>query len=43
MQQAMGMGGNGTQQINVYLDGKLMTKTVVKNMPSVVHTKLGYT
>lgn len=43
MQSAMGFGGSGTQVINVYQDGKLMTRTVVKNMPSVIHTKLGYT
>ncbi len=43
MQSVMGLGGYGTQQINVYMDGKLMTRTVVKNMPGVIHTKLGYT
>lgn len=43
MQSVMGLGGNGTQVINLYQDGKLMTRTVVKNMPAVIHTKLGYT
>lgn len=43
MQSAMGFGGSGTQQINLYMDGKLMTSRVVKHMPSVIHTKLGYT
>lgn len=43
MQSAMGFGGSGTQQINLYMDGKLMTSRVVKHMPNVIHTKLGYT
>ncbi|HRB15963.1 MAG TPA: hypothetical protein PK224_09255 [Nitrospira sp.] len=43
MQSAMGFGGTGTQQINLYVDGRLMTKQVVKHMPDVIHTKLGYT
>lgn len=43
MQKAMGLGGSGTQQINLYVDGRLLTKQVVKNMPGVIHTKLGFT
>lgn len=43
MQSAMGLGGSGTQQINLYVDGRLMTKQIVKHMPDVIHTKLGYT
>jgi hypothetical protein len=43
MQSAMGTGGNGDQHIHLYIDGKEMTKKVVKHMPAVIHTKLGYT
>lgn len=43
MQSAMGMGGTGTQVINVYLDRKKLTEAIVKGMPDVIHTKLGYT
>jgi hypothetical protein len=43
MQQAMGMGGNGTIQNNIYIDGKLMTKAVAKHLHGVIHTKLGFT
>jgi hypothetical protein len=43
MQSAMGFGSNGTQVINLNVDKKLLTRIVVKGMPDVVHTKLGYT
>lgn len=43
MQSAMGFGGSGTQQINLYVDGRLMAKQLVRHMPDVIHTKLGYT
>lgn len=44
MQRMMGLGGgSGTQQINLYVDGRLMTKQIVRHMPDVIHTKLGYT
>lgn len=44
MQSMMGLGGgSGTQQINLYVDGRLMTKQIVRHMPDVIHTKLGYT
>ena len=42
MQSAMGMGG-GTQHIHLYVDGRKVTEQVVKHMPAVIHTKLGYT
>ena len=43
MQRMMGLGGSGTQQINLYVDGRLMTKQLVRHMHDVIHTKLGYT
>lgn len=43
MQSMMGLGGSGAQEINLYVDGRLMTKQIVKHMPDVIHTKLGYT
>lgn len=44
MQKAMGLGGgSGTQQINLYLDGRQVTSRVVRHMPDVVHLKLGAT
>lgn len=41
MQSAMGFGGNGLQQINLHLDKKLLTRVVVKGMPSEISTRLG--
>jgi TP901 family phage tail tape measure protein len=43
MQNAFGMGSSGTIQNNIYIDGKLLTKTVAKHLHSVINTKLGYT
>jgi TP901 family phage tail tape measure protein len=43
MQSAMGFGSNGTQVINVYLDRRKLTEAIVKGMPDVIHTKLGFT
>lgn len=44
MQSVMGFGGgSGTQQINLYIDGRKMTSKLVQHMPDVVHLKLGYT
>jgi hypothetical protein len=43
MQSAMGMGGNGEPHIHLHIDGKEMARKVVRHMPAVIHTKLGYT
>lgn len=43
LQKAMGFRGSGVQEINLYVDGRRLTREVVRNMPDVIHTKLGYT